>query len=246
MKKTIAWVMALVLCLGVMSAAVLADDTADACPFTYSDGKITGSYTVPGKYVEIWVNDECANIGMGTVAINFRPQKAADSYTVGVYVEGTKVVEYVIDTAAPTATPTSVPTAEPTAVPTAEPTAVPTPVPLTITIDEDGKYATVTGDFSELYARVALVEDGKYATVTGDFSELYARVALVVDNAGTSGLYLTQVPINDEGENGTIVVPAFQIPGLKVVGVNVSLVASLDEITSPQPKPLATDSHFFS
>ena len=214
MKKTIAWVMALVLCLGVMSAAVLADDTADACPFTYSDGKITGSYTVPGKYVEIWVNDECANIGMGTVAINFRPQKAADSYTVGVYVEGTKVVEYVIDTAAPTATPTS----------TAEPTAVPTPVPLTITIDEDGKYATVTGDFSELYA----------------------RVALVVDNAGTSGLYLTQVPINDEGENGTIVVPAFQIPGLKVVGVNVSLVASLDEITSPQPKPLATDSHFFS
>ena len=224
MKKTIAWVMALVLCLGVMSAAVLADDTADACPFTYSDGKITGSYTVPGKYVEIWVNDECANIGMGTVAINFRPQKAADSYTVGVYVEGTKVVEYVIDTAAPTATPTSVPTAEPTAVPTAEPTAVPTPVPLTITIDEDGKYATVTGDFSELYA----------------------RVALVVDNAGTSGLYLTQVPINDEGENGTIVVPAFQIPGLKVVGVNVSLVASLDEITSPQPKPLATDSHFFS
>ena len=81
--------------------------------------------------------------------------------------------------------------------------------------------------------------DAKNAQVTGDFTGLYARVALVIDNSGRTGLYVTQAPIND---NGAIVVPEFMVPGLTVKGVNVTLVPTLDDIQSPTPNVITTAS----
>lgn len=76
------------------------------------------------------------------------------------------------------------------------------------------------------------------ATVTGDFTGLYVRVALVLDTGGQSALLVTQTPINPDG---TIVIPAFTVPGLTVTGVSVALVESIDEITSPMPDVIASD-----
>ena len=108
-----------------------------------------------------------------------------------------------------------------------EPTPVPTPEPA----DETGSptdLAVLKIDFSE---------DGGVARVTGDYAGLYARVALIIDNNGQTGLYVTQVPVN---EDGSIVVPAFMVPGLAVLGVNIALVGSLEDISSPMPKVVAS------
>lgn len=85
---------------------------------------------------------------------------------------------------------------------------------------------------------VSIASDGKTAKVTGDYSGLYARVALVINNSGQTGLYVTQTAIN---ANGTIVIPQFQVPGLTVKGVNVALVPTLADISSAQPTVVASD-----
>lgn len=83
---------------------------------------------------------------------------------------------------------------------------------------------------------LSIAGDCKTAKVTGDFAGLYARVALVIKNGETSGLYVTQATINDDG---TIVVPTFFIPGLTVVGVNIALVPALADISSSTPNTMA-------
>ena len=118
------------------------------------------------------------------------------------------------------ADPTSSPTdADPT--PSPVPTAAPTPA------------SEVSISFSP---------DGRTAVVAGDWTGLYARVALILDNSGVTGLYVTQCVIND---SGTIIIPTFMIPGLTVKGVNVALVTTLEEIPSPAPRPVAIGTVFF-
>ena len=85
---------------------------------------------------------------------------------------------------------------------------------------------------------VRLDEKVELAWVEGDWTDLYARAALVIDAGGQSGLYATQVPINDDG---SILVPVFMVPGLTVKGVSIALVSTLEDITSPTPKPIASD-----
>ena len=85
---------------------------------------------------------------------------------------------------------------------------------------------------------ISISADARTAHATGDFVGLYARVALVLDNGGQSGLYVTQATINTDG---TIVIPSFMVPGLKVKGVNIALVPSLSDISSPQPNVKASD-----
>ena len=89
---------------------------------------------------------------------------------------------------------------------------------------------------------VTISDDAKTAMVTGDISELYARVALVLDNNGESGLYITQGMINTDG---TIVIPVFDVPGLTVTGVNIALVKSIADITSASPVPVAMDYKYY-
>ena len=88
---------------------------------------------------------------------------------------------------------------------------------------------------------VILDKDGKSATVTGDYEGLYVRIAITVENAGETGLYITQGIIKD----GKIKVPQFDVPGLVVTGVNVALVATVDEITMRNPKVIAMDYTYF-
>ena len=86
---------------------------------------------------------------------------------------------------------------------------------------------------------VTFSADVASAKVTGAWSGLYARVALVLDNGGVSGLYVTQAMINTDG---TVLVPSFMVPGLTVKGVNVSLVPTLADIQSTTPNVKATAS----
>ena len=79
---------------------------------------------------------------------------------------------------------------------------------------------------------LTLSEDGAAAKVTGDFAGLYARAALVLDNSGQSGLFVTQVTIDPDG---TILIPAFMVPGLTVQGVSVALVPTLEDVTTSAP-----------
>ncbi len=83
---------------------------------------------------------------------------------------------------------------------------------------------------------LTIASDGTSAQAAGDCAGLYARVALILDNNGQTGLYVTQVTIN---EGGTILVPAFMVPGLTVKAVNISLVGSLADIQSPTPTTVA-------
>ena len=88
---------------------------------------------------------------------------------------------------------------------------------------------------------VRLSEDAKDAQCYGYYDGLYVRVALVIDNCGESGLYVTPGVINE----GRIVIPQFDVPGLTVTGVCVALVASQEDITSPSPVVLAEDHLYF-
>ena len=63
-------------------------------------------------------------------------------------------------------------------------------------------------------------------------------MALVIDNNGVSGLYVTQVTVNDDG---SIVIPSFQVPGLTVKGVNIVLVPTIGDIQKPNPEVRAMD-----
>lgn len=91
---------------------------------------------------------------------------------------------------------------------------------------------------------VKLAADGATAKLEGDYTGLYVRVALVLQlNDGKSGLYVTQGAIN---KDGTVVMPAFYVPGLTVRGVNVALVRSLDEIPSSTPRVISSDFQYAS
>ena len=80
-------------------------------------------------------------------------------------------------------------------------------------------------------------EDGASAKLIGGADGVYARAALVLDSNGKSGLYITQVTINNDG---TIVIPVFNVPGLKVSSVNISLVPTLADIQSATPDVILT------
>ena len=91
---------------------------------------------------------------------------------------------------------------------------------------------------------VKLAADGATAKLEGDYAGLYVRLALVLQlNDGKSGLYVTQGAIN---KDGTVVMPAFYVPGLTVRGVNVALVRSLDEIPSSTPRVISSDFQYAS
>ena len=108
------------------------------------------------------------------------------------------------------------------------------------------RYYSVSGDTMSITisytpgasaASVKLSSDAKSAQAA-NFAGLYARVALVLDNNGQSGLYVTQATINTDG---SIVIPSFMVPGLKVKGVNIALVPTLGDISSAQPTVRASD-----
>ena len=87
---------------------------------------------------------------------------------------------------------------------------------------------------------VTISDDGETAVVTGDFTDLYVRVALVLENNGVSGLYVTQASIvTGTDDIGSITVPPLLIPGIKVTAVNIALVPSLNDITSATPSVVA-------
>lgn len=89
---------------------------------------------------------------------------------------------------------------------------------------------------------VSIASDAKTAKVAGDFANIYARIAFVLDSNGESGLYVTQGWINDDG---TIIIPTFDVPGLTVKGVNVTLVGTISDISASTPKVLDMDYKFF-
>ena len=90
---------------------------------------------------------------------------------------------------------------------------------------------------------VEIAEDGKTAKAAGpDVSRVFVRIALVLDNNGVSGLYVTQGTINPDG---TIVIPSFQVPGLKVTGVSIVLTGVVDDILKPNPQAAASAFRMF-
>ena len=99
-------------------------------------------------------------------------------------------------------------------------------------IDGDGRTAVSAKIAAAGITDVTLSPNYRTARITGGYTGLYARVALILESAAGSGLYVTQARI---GEDGTIPIPSLSIPGLTVQGVNVALVESLDEIPSPSP-----------
>ena len=93
-------------------------------------------------------------------------------------------------------------------------------------------------------AKVKLSADAKTATVTGDFTGLYARAALALFNSGNgeSGLYIAPCAIE---EDGSIAIPELDVPGLGVTGVSVALVRSMEDITAKAFKPVSMDYRYF-
>ena len=86
-------------------------------------------------------------------------------------------------------------------------------------------------------ASVKLSADAGTARAEG-FEGLFARVALILDNNGVSGLYVTQATVNPDG---SIVIPAFMVPGLRVTAVNIALVPTIGDISKPNPTVAASD-----
>ena len=84
---------------------------------------------------------------------------------------------------------------------------------------------------------VTLDDDGRTA-VTENFTGFRARVSLVLDNNGVSALLVTEAVIN---EDGTIVIPAFQVPGVTVTAVCAALVPVGEELVRPDPTVGAYD-----
>lgn len=82
----------------------------------------------------------------------------------------------------------------------------------------------------------ALAPDGSAAVVIGDPSGLYARAALVVKSIRQTGLFVAQAAI---GSDSCIEIPSIHVPGITVRGVNVALVRTLEDISSPTPSVVA-------
>ena len=110
--------------------------------------------------------------------------------------------------------------------------------------EDTGYYITALAEIDDPTpgpeVQVALAEDGKTAAITGDFEAagLFARVALVIDNNGVSALLVTQATINPEG---TVVIPSFMVPGLRVTGVCIALSGSREDLEGPNPQVIAMD-----
>ena len=242
MKKTISLIMALLLCFGLFAAAAQAEGGTEQF-FSAEGNHIVGTYTAASSssFIEICLEPVgaasavSAGAGFGKASINFRLTEYGE-YEVQVFVDGTLAYTENVTAAAPT--PTPAPTAEPTATPepTTEPTATPEPTAEPTATPEP----TPTPTPEPL--KVTLSEDGTRAQIQGDFTGVYARVALVIQNGEVSGLYVTQAPIN---ESGAVVIPQFQMPGLTVIGVNIALVDSLDEILSSTPDAIDSDFMMF-
>lgn len=98
--------------------------------------------------------------------------------------------------------------------------------------------SVLAADGAEARVTVTLTSDAKKAIVTGDYTGLYVRIALVLVNNGESGLYITPCQFNDDG---TITIPELDLPGISVTGVNVALVLSPDDVTSPNPNRVDMD-----
>ena len=101
----------------------------------------------------------------------------------------------------------------------------------------------------KIYDPVLTFEDNGTRVAVEHFREgLYARVAFVIEKAdGETGLYVTQVGIIEVGDGsyGSIELPAFNVPGLTVKGINVSLVDDVADISAQEFEPIATASVFF-
>ena len=156
--------------------------------FRLENGYIVGEYTAPGSFVEITINGKGAGAGTGGLRIK-SPVSQPGSYDAAVYVDGSLRYRQ------------------------------------TITVPETAEVS------------VSFAPDGQSATVSGDYTGLYARVALILDNGGVTGLYVTQAMINTDG---TVLVPAFMVPGLTVTGVNIALVPTLADIQNPVPQVIAS------
>ena len=89
---------------------------------------------------------------------------------------------------------------------------------------------------------VIITDEGRSARVDGEFDGMYIRIALVIRFKGESGLFVTQGAIDDDG---VIEIPKFDVPGLIVAGINVSLVSDTDSILSPEPVIIAAASIMF-
>ena len=120
---------------------------------------------------------------------------------------------------------------------------------ITIVLSTDGTYVDIQEPMYEPSdpvppeepAAVTMTEDGKYAQCTGSYEGLYVRIALTIDNCGESGLYITPGVMND----GMIVIPQFDVPGLTVTGVCVALVPTQDDITVQSPSIADMDYLYF-
>ena len=84
---------------------------------------------------------------------------------------------------------------------------------------------------------VKLSADGSTAMAEG-FDGLYARAALLYEQNGATGLLVIQVPVNDDG---SIVMPALWMQGLRLKAVSIALVPTLEDIRRPAPAWEAMD-----
>ena len=61
---------------------------------------------------------------------------------------------------------------------------------------------------------------------------LYVRVAETVEINGQTGLYVSQGIVE---ENGSVMIPLKDEPGVKITGISVALVPTIEDISSPTP-----------
>lgn len=171
------------------------------------DGYIVGTFTVPGSFIEIVVNEKGAITGTDSVDIKVAAQVGENMIVV--YVDGMLYVSFLMNSEVAPVDPGEDP-----------------------------------GDEPEL--DVVLAGDASVATVIGDYSGYYARVALTIEYDGTTGLIVSQQVINEDPDgsgNGVIIIPTMAMPGLEVTGVCVAIVAadSTEEILAPDADVVCFD-----
>ena len=113
----------------------------------------------------------------------------------------------------PSGEPSDEPSGEPSDEPSGEPSGEPVSTELKVTIAPDGSSAKVEN-----------LRDGQYV-----------RVALLLDKSGETGLYVTQCGV---AEDGSVILPAFNVPGLTVKGICVAVVDKLEDICAPAFTPV--------
>ena len=237
MKKVVSLLLVVMMFLTVTTVAV----TAEGSFAVSEDGYVVGTYSAPGSYIEVVGNGKGIIVGNDSVDVKF--PAIIGTNVVEVYVDGALVDTYEVSQAAVAPDPVVEPTDEPTDEPTNEPTDEPTDEPSVEPSDEptDEPSGEPSDDPNAGAAQVTISDDGKNAYVTGDYGMFLARVALILDMDGESGLYVTQCVINETEDGGLIVIPEFILDGLDVIGVNVALVKTVDDVVSPTPDWLSFD-----